>query len=86
MISASAMLSVTELVSLLDVNDSEDQLVQDGELRSLDLNEAALADVDPMLERSRLISRGFVSGRERHGLVGSHARGPRHQPPPLQPQ
>ncbi len=50
-----------------------DDLVPDAEIdidETLDLAAAALEEDDPVLERSRLVSRGFVHGRHRRWVAG----------------
>ncbi len=63
MIVSTDLLGLRTLAALLGLNVDQGELCQDGPLESLDLNAAALAESDPMLERSRLISRGFVHAR-----------------------
>jgi hypothetical protein len=57
-ISSAAMLGTHMISELLGC-----VVLQDGNLESLDLVAASLLEPDPMMEKSRLVSRGFVHGR-----------------------
>ncbi len=61
MIPSNALLGTQTISTLLD----DLAVTPDGDIESLDLTAAALAEADPMMERSRLVSRGFVHARLR---------------------
>jgi hypothetical protein len=67
MIPVSKLLTTPTVSKLL----GDPAIALDGDIESLDLTAAALAEADPMMERSRLVSRGFVHaqfGRWETGL------------------